>query len=100
FFLGIIVTNFIAGERLLRRMNARRSENTAAFRRLVIILNASLVAFAIGGAFLSAVYYPHVYLLAALLECGRALGEKSLAAEATAHRSEGDVSLAYRGVAV
>jgi hypothetical protein len=30
------------------------------------MLNASLIAFAIGGAFLSVTYYPHIFVLAGL----------------------------------
>jgi hypothetical protein len=30
------------------------------------MLNASLIAFAVGGAFLSVAYYPHLYVLAGI----------------------------------
>jgi putative inorganic carbon (hco3(-)) transporter len=100
FLLMIIFTNFIAGERTLREMNAHRTESNVTYKHLVISLNASLVAFAVGGAFLSAAYYPHIYLLAALMECGRDLCKKSLMSAAGTHRSEEEVPLVYRGVPV
>jgi len=101
FLLAIIVVNFMAGERTLREINRHRMKSNVDCRGLVIALNASLVGFAVGGAFLSAVYYPHIYFLAALLECGRDITRNSLGPEVLPHRLEGDVSLAsYRGAAI
>lgn len=78
FLLAIIISNFRAGERTLQEMKTRVTERDDTCRNLVIALNASLVAFAVGGAFLSAAYYPHIYLLAALLECGRDFCKQTL----------------------
>lgn len=98
FFLTIIISNFLAGERMSREMKTRLTERDVTCRNLVIALNASLVGFVVGGAFLSATYYPHIYLLAGLLECGRDLCKQALVAETIDLGPEGDVSLAYRGV--
>lgn len=100
FFLTIIISNFLAGERMSREMKARLTERDVTCRNLVIALNASLVGFAVGGAFLSATYYPHIYLLAGLLECGRDLCKETRVAETANLGSEKNVSLAYRGVSV
>lgn len=100
FFVALIVTNFRSGERMLRTMNMHSAERFATNRRLMIALNASLVGFAVGGAFLSAVYYPHIYFLAALLECGREICRQSIGLEAATHGSEGVNPLTFRGVAM
>ncbi|MGA6826480.1 O-antigen ligase family protein [Nitrospira sp. NS4] len=100
FFVGLIVTNFRSGERMLRAMKMHSAERLATNRRLMIALNASLVGFAVGGAFLSAVYYPHIYFLAALLECGREICRKSTGLEVVAQGSGEEAPLAYRGVAI
>ncbi|MDP1946752.1 MAG: O-antigen ligase family protein [Nitrospirota bacterium] len=100
FLLGIIFSNFMAGERMLREMNARRTERDVTCRNLLVALNASMVAFAIGGAFLSAPYYPHIYLLAALLECGRQLCKEAIASETIDRSTREDRPLVFRGASV
>ena len=47
------------------------------YQRLLISLNSSLIAFAVGGAFLSAIYYPHIYVLAGLFGSAEYFYEKS-----------------------
>jgi probable O-glycosylation ligase (exosortase A-associated) len=78
FLLAIIISNFRASELTLREMKKGVAERDDTPRNLVTALNASLVAFAVGGAFLSAAYYPHIYLLAALLECGREICKRTV----------------------
>jgi len=100
FLLGIIFSNFMAGERMLREMKARRTERDVTCRNLLVALNASMVAFAIGGAFLSAPYYPHIYLLAALLECGRQLCKEAIASETIDRSTREGRPLVFRGASV
>lgn len=100
FLLAIIIGSFRAGERTLREIKRDHAGSNADGQRLVIALNASLLGFAVGGAFLSAVYYPHIYLLAALLECGRDIARQAVGPEVLPDRSEGEASLAYRGAAI
>lgn len=97
FLLGLIVSNLVAGERTLRKTKPRLPNSNVTSRNLVIALNASLVAFIVGGAFLSGFYYPHIYLLAALLECGRDICLKSFTAETVSRSSVSAVPIAYRG---
>lgn len=99
FLIGIIASNLLAGEWTLREMKIRLTERDVNNRNLLIALNASLVAFAVGGAFLSAAYYPHIYLLAALLECGRDLCKPTLVSHLVEASPQGEGSL-YRGVSV
>jgi hypothetical protein len=98
FLMGIIVFNLIAGERTLRQMKVRSPECGLSNRNLVIALNASLVGFAVGGAFLSATYYPHIYMLAGLLECGRDLSRETPVSETVKRMSQADSSPVFRGV--
>lgn len=100
FLLAIIISNLMAGERMLREIDTRVTERDVTSRNLVIALNASMLAFAIGGAFLSAAFVPHIYLLAALLECGRDICRKPLVSEEGEHSSEEHVSRAYRGASI
>lgn len=100
FLLGIIVSNLLAGERTLRETRPRSPNRDLTSRNLVVALNASLIAFMVGGAFLSGTYYPHVYLLAALLECGRDICRKSFAAETVICESESAGPLSYGGARI
>lgn len=97
FLLGIIISNLTATRRTLRRVvpQSTNSENTC--RNLVVASNAGLIAFMVGGAFLSGAYYPHLYVLAALLECGRDIYRKAVAAEVVESKQERAPSIAYQG---
>ena len=53
---------------------------------------------AVGGAFLSATYYPHIYMLAGLLECGRDLSRETPVSETVKRMSQADSSPVFRGV--
>lgn len=96
FLLSIIGVNLVAGERTLRAIKSRRINQNPAGLNLVVALNASLIAFMVGGAFLSGAYYPHIYVLAGLLECGRAICNKSYMEVAVASNSESTLPLGYR----
>ncbi|HTM32741.1 MAG TPA: O-antigen ligase family protein [Vicinamibacterales bacterium] len=66
--LGLIVGNLSANRRLLKQCHG---PDRAAQRQLLAALSASMIAFATAGAFLSATYYPHAYILSGLLAAGR-----------------------------
>lgn len=75
--VGFIVVNLRENGKLLRRMReAAGRETTEA--RLLACLSASILAYAIAGAFLSATYYPHMFVLAGLEVSSRRLARESL----------------------
>jgi len=90
FLLGIIVSNLIAGERVLREVSQGEAQQATTCTNLMIALNAGLIAFAVGGAFISAAYYPHIFLLAGLLQSGRDVSRKLMIAEAIAPKSQAE----------
>lgn len=69
--IAIIIRNLTANGRLAKQLGSDPSAGTE--RRLLWALNAGLIAYATGGAFLSAAYYPHMYVLAGLHEATRHL---------------------------
>ncbi len=77
FLLGIISYNLLANERRLKEMKNHGTNLGITYQRLLISLNSSLIAFAVGGAFLSAIYYPHIYVLAGLFGSAEYFYEKS-----------------------
>jgi O-antigen ligase len=64
-FLGLLAANFRRATRLFKEV--RGSPGPKEFEQLFLMLSASVVAFSIGGAFLSVAYYPHVFVLSGLV---------------------------------
>lgn len=62
FLLAMLIGNYFINNRLMREARDRQSE----LAKLFMMLNASLIAFAVGGAFLSVAYYPHLYVLSGI----------------------------------
>lgn len=64
---GNIVDNMRMRTRLLARAGPSPEDPARNMARTVDLLTTAMVGFAIAGAFLSAVYYPHIYVLTGLL---------------------------------
>lgn len=69
--LFVIFYNFGANRLLAREIKARDPSGSQRELRLLTSVSAAMLAFATGGAFLSAVYYPHLYILAGLMSATR-----------------------------
>ena len=67
FLLFLLAGTYLRVNRLY--ICARGSPDAASksYARLFLMLNASLIAFAVGGAFLSVAYYPHIFVLTGLI---------------------------------
>jgi putative inorganic carbon (HCO3(-)) transporter len=82
-FLGLltlvsfIVYNLVATSRLLRQIKRRpQSPETVTMTRLLVSLSAGLMSYAIAGAFLSAAYYPHMWVLGGLFVSARRIARE------------------------
>ncbi len=62
FLLAMLIGNYFINNRLMREARDKQSK----LAKLFMMLNASLIAFAVGGAFLSVAYYPHLYVLSGI----------------------------------
>ncbi len=69
--ITIIARNLTANRRVRSELGDDPSAGTE--RRLLAALSASMIAFATAGAFLSAAYYPHLYVIAGLSTAARRL---------------------------
>jgi probable O-glycosylation ligase (exosortase A-associated) len=77
FLLILIGSNIIIVNNKLRTMkniDVRKAENT---ERILVSLNGSIIAYAVGGAFLSVLYYPHIYILMGLISCGISIAARN-----------------------
>jgi len=68
--------------KLLARAGPENEKSVISSARMVDMLSAGTVGFAVSGAFLSAAYYPHIYVLTGLLISARLLAAKHLPAGA------------------
>lgn len=75
--VGNLRSNARMRGRVLARAGPRPSAEIKRTTRMLDMLNAGMVGFAVAGAFLSAAYYPHMYVLAALLISARILASRA-----------------------
>lgn len=82
--LVLILGNLLANTRLRRTLQLvggkSPSEGERDDARMLYMLNAGLIGFAIAGAFLSAAYYPHIFVITGLMVSQRALVRQRLVA--------------------
>ncbi|HET7217822.1 MAG TPA: O-antigen ligase family protein [Vicinamibacterales bacterium] len=71
--LYFIISNLVRNATLVKEARARDPDGDGVPTRLLASTSASLLAFATGGAFLSAIYYPHWYVIGGLLVASRAI---------------------------
>ncbi len=84
--LMFIFGNLAANRRMLRQVAQLPPDQASTARNVLAATSAALVAFATGGAFLSAAYYPHMYVLAGILAAARhAIGVQIEASEQAGH---------------
>lgn len=82
--LALIFVNLSKNKRLLRQLDGLPAADASRARNLVMCTSASMIAFASGGAFLSAAYYPHLYVLCGLLGAARHMVRERVAAQSVA----------------
>ncbi len=70
FLLSIIISNLWSNENRISGLKKYDMELAFVYQRLFVCLNATLIGFAVGGTFLSALYYPHIYIIVALFVSG------------------------------
>lgn len=68
FLLGLVITNVLRNERIIGKTSESMASSADTGRKLTIAMQASFIAFAVGGAFLSGLYYPHIFIVSALNE--------------------------------
>jgi O-antigen ligase len=69
--ISFFVWNLVANRRLSLQVRARDPVGGDRDLRLLASTSAAVVSFAVAGAFLSALYYPHLYVLAGLTTAAR-----------------------------
>ena len=79
--LALIFANLAANARLQRKLKNHASPRAPTMASLLTCTSASLIGFAIAGAFLSASYYPHIYVVCGLLSATRYVVRRELAGQ-------------------
>lgn len=77
--LFAIAASIMGNESRLRKIAelGPPEEKSSEMYRMLFTLNASMIAFAVGGAFLTAIYYPHLYVLMGLIGSARLIHENA-----------------------
>ncbi|MGE0030130.1 MAG: O-antigen ligase family protein [Steroidobacteraceae bacterium] len=68
---GNIRANLKLRQSIIARLGPATSRDSTQTLRLLDMTNAAMVGFAVAGAFLSAIYYPHIFVLTALMLAAR-----------------------------
>lgn len=84
--LMLVFGNLRANMRLRTRVMAAQADPEAPpeSARVLFLTSAAVIGFAVAGAFLSATYYPHLYVLTGLLIAVRLMGARDVPAEESA----------------
>lgn len=91
--LVLLVGNMRANNRVQLQLrhgagseSARPPRSLPEGERMLYLLNASMIGFAVAGAFLSVAYYPHIFILTAVMIAARSVAAKAPALpEETSH---------------
>ena len=99
--LGLIFGNLKANRRLMRARDAtvdpkQRGLFPQGPNRMLYLLSASMVGFAVCGAFLSVAYYPHLFVLTALMVSARAVASRDPSLQGAAAARPGGAVRARR----
>lgn len=92
FLISFIATNLVQNRRTSRVVRDRASPDSRRLSQMLAATSASLLAYAVAGAFLSAAYYPHMYLLAGLLVASRRLALTTEASATTPSPAKAGIS--------
>jgi len=92
FLLAIIISNFFRNNRLLGLANGHVLASVRRYGLIIMFLNGSLIAFAFGGAFLSAIYYPHLYVLMGILTATGFLLESEMRSQVVVEKQDVSVN--------
>ena len=79
--LGGIRATLAVRRRVLRSAKDPPSDEVLSTSRLLYLLAASAVGFAVAGAFLSVAYYPHIFILTGMMLSARAIASANTCAE-------------------
>lgn len=79
--IGLIYFNLLGNSRVLKQIKELRTPEADRARQLLTCMNASVMAYAIGGAFLSAAYYPHIFVLSGLCFASRRFALQAVTAQ-------------------
>ena len=99
--LGLIFGNLKANRRLMRARDStvdpkQRGLFPQGPNRMLYLLSASMVGFAVCGAFLSVAYYPHMFVLTALMVSARAVASRDPSLQGAAAARPGSAVRARR----
>lgn len=98
--IWLIAANLSANSRLAKELRSRGLPPTSTELQLLASSSASMIAFAAAGAFLSALYYPHIYVLSGLMVAARHVVRESAATATAGEHADGSAATLTPAVSV
>jgi probable O-glycosylation ligase (exosortase A-associated) len=83
FIITYLLFNIRRNEKLLTSLESTDFDGRTRYRRMVVCLNASFIGYSVSGAFLSALYYPHIFVLGGIAVAVKYLSENEIADKKT-----------------
>jgi len=100
-FMALVIGGFrstmTVRQRVVQAQTGSQLPNGLVPSQALYLMSAGMIGFAVAGAFLSAAYYPHIFVLTALLYCARTIALAELE-QAPAPSSEPKPAVARRRV--
>ena len=90
--LGLIIGNMVRNERVIRNLRSSRPPGEATNLSLMVAMQTALLGYAVGGMFLSGVFYPHLFVLAGLMQSARLIASGGGRWKPRCGREDGDGS--------
>lgn len=87
--LGLLWVLFRDNQAAIKSISAASGPEQLDRRRLLVCTTASLIAFAVAGAFLSVLYYPHLYVISGIVFAARRIFVNSRDGEAASQGTSG-----------
>jgi probable O-glycosylation ligase (exosortase A-associated) len=84
--LVLVIGNLRANGRALVRLKKTPDDEVIGLSRMLLLLNAGMIGFAIAGAFLSVAYYPHIFVVTGLSVAARRIAALQPGGAAVARR--------------
>lgn len=67
YLIAFLLVNIFRNKGNIKKIGTHESEKQKRYRQLFLCLNGSMIGFAVSGAFLSVLYYPHSFVLGAIM---------------------------------
>lgn len=88
FLVSILLVNFKNNENIISSLIKKNTNLANYYEKLFITLNSSLIAYSVGGLFLSGINYPHLFVIAGIITSANIIYEKEMKTDKMVYRDK------------